>query len=171
MKAIAKHDCTVTLHVDIDAISLNTMRVSAHEVIEGILLQKQTNTGIMKDVLGNYTYMMKSGGYIIPIHSIHFNVTDDKPESEEKIFIARFINTFVKHYLTDNIRFMQFELLKYNIIMGESNDEYLAIHVRDERKGFIKTKFYNIKVKLSMDKFSFNIISIDDGHMKADIEL
>ncbi|KKL47215.1 hypothetical protein LCGC14_2337800 [marine sediment metagenome] len=76
MKAIAKHDCFVTLYINLNSISLNRAFVRKGDVIEAEVHEKKELKGIIAETLGIFTVTFKRDGYYIPTFSKDFNFTE-----------------------------------------------------------------------------------------------
>lgn len=72
MKAIAKHDCTVTLYLNLNSISFNFRPINKGGSVEGEIFEDEKLNGIMKDVLGDRCVTFICDGFYIPTYSKDF---------------------------------------------------------------------------------------------------
>jgi len=74
MKAIAKHDCSVTLTTSLESLSLNRMPVSKGQVIElPVFEDKELPDGKIAEVLGKRTVVFQDGMMLIPTYGKDFD--------------------------------------------------------------------------------------------------
>lgn len=77
MKAIARHDCEVTLTTSLGVLSLNRMAVSKGQVIELPVYEDKTlPEGKIADVLGKRSVVFKDNFWLIPTYSKDFDYLD-----------------------------------------------------------------------------------------------
>lgn len=77
MKAIAKHDCTVGLWIDLNSLSLNRMEVKKGDVLEFPIHEDKELTGIISEKLGKRCITFKDGMHYIPTYSRDFEYIKD----------------------------------------------------------------------------------------------
>lgn len=74
MKAIAKHDCSVTLTTSLESLSLNRMGVRKGQEIEfPVYEDKELPDGEIADVLGKRSVVFQDGIMLIPTYSKDFD--------------------------------------------------------------------------------------------------
>lgn len=77
MKAVAKHDCTVTLYFNLNAFSFNTARVVKGQEIELSVYEDKQLAGRVSEVLGNRSVIFKDDyGCFIPTYSRDFEYVE-----------------------------------------------------------------------------------------------
>jgi hypothetical protein len=78
MKAIAKHDCNVTLYVDLNSISLNQMRIKKGQVIElPVHEDKKIQSPKIAELLGERTVIFIDKMWFIPTYSNDFKYVEE----------------------------------------------------------------------------------------------
>ena len=78
MKAIAKHECTVALYVDLNAPSLTRVSVSQGEEITGEVHEdKRITTSELSEVLGERCVTFFGEGYYIPCFEKDFEFIEE----------------------------------------------------------------------------------------------
>ena len=74
MKAIAKHDCSVTLTTSLESLSLNRMSVSKGQEIElPVFEDKELPDGKIAEVLGKRSVVFQDGIMLMPTYSKDFD--------------------------------------------------------------------------------------------------
>lgn len=77
MKAIAKHDCSVTLTTSLDALSLNRMVVlKGQEIVLPVYKDEILPDGKISDVLGKRTVVFQDEIMLIPTYSKDFDYVE-----------------------------------------------------------------------------------------------
>lgn len=77
MKAIAKHDCSVTLTTSLEALSLNRMAISKGQEIElPVYEDKMLPDGKVADVLGKRSVVFQDGIMLMPTYSKDFDYVE-----------------------------------------------------------------------------------------------
>lgn len=77
MKAIAKHDCSVTLTLDLNTLSLNRIGVKKGDVLEyPIREDKELKMPISKH-LGERSVIFEMDGWLVPTYSKDFDYIED----------------------------------------------------------------------------------------------
>ncbi len=77
MKAIAKHDCTVTATLSLESISLNRMSVEKGHVINLPVHEDKELHDPIARVLGDRTVIFRDGAWFIPTYSRDFNYVEE----------------------------------------------------------------------------------------------
>lgn len=74
MKAIAKHDCSVTLTTSLESLSLNRMSVSKGQEIElPVFEDKELPDGKVAEELGKRSVVFQDGIMLMPTYSKDFD--------------------------------------------------------------------------------------------------
>ena len=74
MKAIAKHDCSVTLTTSLESLSLNRMSVTKGQEIElPVFEDKELPDGEAAEVLGKRSVVFQDGIMLMPTYSKDFD--------------------------------------------------------------------------------------------------
>jgi len=74
MKAIAKHDCSVTLTMSLDCLSLNRMNVAKGQEIElPVFEDKELPDGKVAEILGKRSVVFQDGIMLIPTYGKDFD--------------------------------------------------------------------------------------------------
>lgn len=77
MKAVAKHDCSVTLTTSLEALSLNRMSVQKGQEINLPVFKDETlPDGKIADVLGKRSVVFQDGIMLIPTYSKDFDYVE-----------------------------------------------------------------------------------------------
>lgn len=77
MKAIAKHDCQVTLTTSLDSISLNRMDVKKGQTIElSVYKDEEIKSEQVSAILGRRSVVFQDSIVLIPTYSKDFEYVD-----------------------------------------------------------------------------------------------
>lgn len=78
MKAIAKHDCAVTLYVDLNSLSFNRMEIKKGDVIEfPVHEDKKIEHKKVAEALGERTVIFIDKTWFIPTYSRDFKYVEE----------------------------------------------------------------------------------------------